>query len=56
MRNYRGYDYNSGYPETELSFVDIKNILKNLHNGKAPLASANVSAIIASSTKQKTTK
>ena len=28
MRNYRGYDYNSGYPDTELSLVDIKNILK----------------------------
>ena len=28
MRNYRGYEYNSGYPDTELSLVDIKNILK----------------------------
>ena len=27
MRNYRGYDYNSGYPDTELGLVDIKNIL-----------------------------
>jgi sulfatase maturation enzyme AslB (radical SAM superfamily) len=27
MRNYRGYDYNSGYPETELSLKDIKKIL-----------------------------
>lgn len=28
MRNYRGYDYNSGYPDIELSLVDVKNILK----------------------------
>jgi MoaA/NifB/PqqE/SkfB family radical SAM enzyme len=27
MRNYRGLDYNSGYPETELSLKDIKQIL-----------------------------
>lgn len=27
MRNYRGYDYNSGYPDTELGLVEIKNIL-----------------------------
>jgi MoaA/NifB/PqqE/SkfB family radical SAM enzyme len=27
MRNYRGMDYNSGYPETELSLSDIKKIL-----------------------------
>jgi MoaA/NifB/PqqE/SkfB family radical SAM enzyme len=27
VRNYRGYDYNSGYPETELSLEDIKKIL-----------------------------
>ena len=27
MRNYRGLDYNSGYPETELSLEDIKQIL-----------------------------
>jgi MoaA/NifB/PqqE/SkfB family radical SAM enzyme len=27
MRNYRGYDYNSGYPDTELSLKDIKKIL-----------------------------
>lgn len=28
MRNYRGYDYNSGYPETELTLDNIKHILK----------------------------
>lgn len=28
MRNYRGFDYNSGYPDTELSATDIKRILK----------------------------
>jgi MoaA/NifB/PqqE/SkfB family radical SAM enzyme len=28
MRNYRGSDYNSGYPLTELSLDDIKKILK----------------------------
>jgi sulfatase maturation enzyme AslB (radical SAM superfamily) len=27
MRNYRGMDYNSGYPETELSLKDIQKIL-----------------------------
>jgi sulfatase maturation enzyme AslB (radical SAM superfamily) len=27
VRNYRGYDYNSGYPLTELSLADIKKIL-----------------------------
>ena len=27
MRNYRGFDYNSGYPETELSLADIQKIL-----------------------------
>jgi MoaA/NifB/PqqE/SkfB family radical SAM enzyme len=27
MRNYRGSDYNSGYPTTELSLADIKKIL-----------------------------
>jgi MoaA/NifB/PqqE/SkfB family radical SAM enzyme len=27
MRNYRGLDYNSGYPETELTLQDIKHIL-----------------------------
>lgn len=27
MRNYRGMDYNSGYPETELSLEQIKHIL-----------------------------
>ncbi len=27
MRNYRGMDYNSGYPETELSLSDLKKIL-----------------------------
>jgi MoaA/NifB/PqqE/SkfB family radical SAM enzyme len=27
MRNYRGYEYNSGYPETELSLAQIKHIL-----------------------------
>lgn len=26
MRNYRGYNYNGGYPETELSLADIKHI------------------------------
>jgi len=26
MRNYRGMDYNSGYPDCELSFTDIKKI------------------------------
>ena len=26
MRNYRGYDYNSGYPETELSFEQFQHI------------------------------
>lgn len=28
MRNYRGYDYNSGYPDTELKLADIQHILK----------------------------
>lgn len=28
MRNYRGMDYNSGYPITELTLKDIKHILK----------------------------
>ena len=28
MRNYRGMDYNSGYPVTELSLADIKHILQ----------------------------
>ena len=27
MRNYRGMDYNGGYPETELRLADIKHIL-----------------------------
>jgi MoaA/NifB/PqqE/SkfB family radical SAM enzyme len=27
MRNYRGMDYNSGYPDTELSLQDIQHIL-----------------------------
>ena len=27
MRNYRGFDYNGGYPETELSLKDIQKIL-----------------------------
>lgn len=27
MRNYRGLDYNAGYPETELTLEDIKTIL-----------------------------
>lgn len=27
MRNYRGLDYNGGYPETELSLADIKHIV-----------------------------
>ena len=27
MRNYRGVDYNSGYPDTELTLVDIQHIL-----------------------------
>ena len=27
MRNYRGMDFNSGYPLTELSLEDIKKIL-----------------------------
>ena len=27
MRNYRGYEYNSGYPETELSLSQISHIL-----------------------------
>lgn len=27
MRNYRGYDYNSGYPVTELSLADFKHIV-----------------------------
>ena len=27
MRNYRGYDYNSGYPDTELTVTDIRKIL-----------------------------
>jgi MoaA/NifB/PqqE/SkfB family radical SAM enzyme len=27
MRNYRGYDYNSGYPLCDLSFKDFKHIL-----------------------------
>ena len=26
MRNYRGSDYNSGYPDCELSLTDIKKI------------------------------
>jgi MoaA/NifB/PqqE/SkfB family radical SAM enzyme len=28
MRNYRGYDYNSGYPVTELSLTDFKHIFQ----------------------------
>lgn len=28
MRNYRGYNYNSGYPDTELYFADIVHIFK----------------------------
>jgi MoaA/NifB/PqqE/SkfB family radical SAM enzyme len=28
MRNYRGLDYNSGYPETELTLSDIQHILQ----------------------------
>lgn len=28
MRNYRGMDYNSGYPETELTLEQLKHILK----------------------------
>ncbi len=28
MRNYRGYNYNSGYPDTELYFTDIVHIFK----------------------------
>jgi MoaA/NifB/PqqE/SkfB family radical SAM enzyme len=28
MRNYRGYDYNGGYPVTELTLDNIKHILK----------------------------
>ena len=28
MRNYRGFDYNSGYPVTELTLENIKTILK----------------------------
>lgn len=28
MRNYRGMDYNGGYPKTELSLKDLKHILK----------------------------
>jgi sulfatase maturation enzyme AslB (radical SAM superfamily) len=28
MRNYRGLDYNSGYPETELTLDQVKHILK----------------------------
>lgn len=28
MRNYRGYDFNSGYPDTELYFADIVHIFK----------------------------
>ena len=28
MRNYRGHDYNSGYPDTELYFADIVHIFK----------------------------
>jgi len=28
MRNYRGMDYNSGYPETELTLYQLKHILK----------------------------
>ena len=27
MRNYRGYDFNAGYPDAELSLADIKKIL-----------------------------
>jgi len=27
MRNYRGFDYNSGYPDTELTLEDIQHIL-----------------------------
>lgn len=26
MRNYRGFDYNGGYPETELSLADVQHI------------------------------
>jgi sulfatase maturation enzyme AslB (radical SAM superfamily) len=29
MRNYRGHDYNSGYPDTELYFADIVHIFKS---------------------------
>jgi sulfatase maturation enzyme AslB (radical SAM superfamily) len=29
MRNYRGHDYNSGYPDTELYFSDIVHVFKN---------------------------
>jgi hypothetical protein len=28
MRNYRGYDYNSGYPLCELDLASFKKILK----------------------------
>ena len=28
MRNYRGYDYNSGYPDTELSLTQLQHILQ----------------------------
>jgi MoaA/NifB/PqqE/SkfB family radical SAM enzyme len=28
MRNYRGMDYNSGYPDTELTLKDLQNILQ----------------------------
>ena len=28
MRNYRGFDYNSGYPETELSLTQLQHILQ----------------------------
>ena len=27
MRNYRGMDYNSGYPDTELSLADFQHIV-----------------------------
>jgi sulfatase maturation enzyme AslB (radical SAM superfamily) len=30
MRNYRGFDHNGGYPETELSLLDIQKILSQV--------------------------
>jgi sulfatase maturation enzyme AslB (radical SAM superfamily) len=50
MRNYRGYDYNSGYPDVELSFEQFRhifshNFLKQLigshPNAKVPLMGIN---------------